>query len=106
MQLGRFAGSVGQHVRERSGGLQSNSKAAKTGVGELDAIVRGQENRSPPPQTLGLAGWPCAAAAIRKLGVATPNYCDLRLPKFHALQLGALAVQTRCYIFKHSREAR
>ena len=56
MQLGRFAGSVGQHVRERSGGLQSNSKATNRGVGELDAIVRGQENRSPPPSDFR-AGW-------------------------------------------------
>ena len=67
MQNRFVAGSVGQHVRERSGGLQSNSKATNRGVGELDAIVRGQENRSPPPQTLGLAGWPCAAAAITRV---------------------------------------
>ena len=50
------AGSVGQDVRERSRGSQSNSKAAKTGVVELDAIVRGQENRSPPPSDFR-AGW-------------------------------------------------
>ena len=55
--------------RERSGGLQSNSKATNRGVGELDAIVRGQENRSPPPQTLELAGKPSAVASITTLGV-------------------------------------
>ena len=73
-------------------GCKATPKRQKQGC--TLAIVRGQENRSPPPQTLGLAGWPCAAAAITKLGVATPDYCDLLLLAILARKTGALAVQT------------
>ena len=90
MQLGRFAGSVGQHVRERSGGLQSNSKAAKTGVGELHAIVRGQENRSPPRPSIKL---PSRAVFRRsdheKLVLDRAKYSAAAAVRFHPLKTGA-----------------
>ena len=107
MQLGRFAGSVGQHVRERSGGLQSNSKAAKTGVSEFDPIVRGQENRSPPPSDFR-AGWLAVCGRIdHDVGrVATANYCDLLLLATHARKTGALAVQTLLQGFTQKKSAR
>ena len=72
----------------------------------LDAIVRAEKTRSERGPTLGVAGNVYGAAAITKLGVATPNYCDLLLPGAHALEIGALAVQPKHYIFKHSRKAR
>ena len=41
---------------EWSRGLQSNSNAAKPGVAELDAIVRGQEKQVPSSSDFR-AGW-------------------------------------------------
>ena len=93
MQLGRFAGSVGQHVRERSGGLQNSSKAAKTGVGELDAIVRVHLFCQPECTFLTRPHGRYTVEAITRLLADSAIDPILLLSKFHARTIGALAVQ-------------
>ena len=91
---------------EWSRGLQSNSNAAKPGVAELDAIVRGQEKQVPSSSDFR-AGWQAVCGRIdHDVGrVATANYCDLLLLATHARKTGALAVQTLLQGFTQKKKS-
>lgn len=90
-----------------SRGLQSNSKAAKAGVVELDAIVRGLRKQVPSSSSDLRARWLAVCGRIdHEVGVATPNYCGLLLLAFHARKTGALAVQTLPQGFTQKKSAR
>ena len=80
MQLGRFARSVGQHVRERSGGLQSNYKAAKTGVSALELSCGIRKTGPLPGPQLNCPHGLCSAAAITRSWFWTEPSILLQLP--------------------------
>ena len=91
--LSRVFQPAGSMLDQWSRGLQSNSEAAKTGVGELDAIVRVHLFCQPECTFLTRPHGRYTVEAITRLLADSAIDPILLLSKFHARTIGALAVQ-------------
>ena len=90
-----------------SGPVGCKATPKRQNQGCLCSFYRAGSGKQVPSSSDFKTGWLAVCGrSDHEVGVATPNYCDLALPGVHALEIGALTVQPKHYIFKHSRKAR